>query len=139
MGRSIEQDSCSLHLATAFLSGGISAATGASAAAALGHPAGAAGGALGGLAGALIGKTVTLISENVLGDSPRGKVIANVFSAIATFFAQAGATVGVSSLLGKSITFGSACTLTAAAWGIGVAAFFVLGSCFVCCGACDPS
>jgi hypothetical protein len=46
------------------------------------------------------------------------KALKIVAVAVADFFATAGAVMGVSSLLGYSMTFGSACVLTAASLGM---------------------
>lgn len=139
MGMNVESNNCSFHLGSTAFSGIAMAASGAGAAAILGNPVGVVGGALGGLAGVLIGKPISLICDAVSGNSSCGKVVASVVSAVASFFAQAGATVGISALMGSTITFGSACTLTALTWGLALPAIIAVGCCFLCCGACASS
>lgn len=100
---------------------GLCSGAGALAAVALANPVGAAGGAIMGGVGFLVGRPVEYISTKVFNtDKEDASLISRVVGAATGFFASVGATVAIASLLGVSITFGSACILSLVTTGIAV-------------------
>jgi hypothetical protein len=107
---------------------GLSAASGAIAAVALSNPLGAAGGAIAGLGVSLFSGTIGKMCDEVTGaDNKTAGTIRKTIAAVASFFASAGALMGISSAAGYTMSFGAACAFTATTAGIG--AGIALGIC----------
>ena len=103
---------------------GFAAGSGAVAALALTNPIGAAGGAIVGVTGALGAMSIQYVCGKVLGkDKKMPALVSKIISAVAGFFAAAGAAFGVSTALGYSVTFGAACMLSAATFGVALGVF----------------
>ncbi|MEX1012079.1 MAG: hypothetical protein WDZ27_00105 [Waddliaceae bacterium] len=100
------------------------AGSGAVAALALSNPVGAFGGAIVGTAGALGAISFHHAFGKIFHADKNGPgVISKVLSAVAGFFASAGAVFGVSSVTGHAVTFVAACTLSAATFAIALGVF----------------
>ncbi|MEX1012098.1 MAG: hypothetical protein WD595_04770 [Waddliaceae bacterium] len=95
------------------------------AAVAISSPIGPAVGAVAGGVGYLAGRAVEYVCVKAFNmNSKLAIVVSTITSIVAGFFATAGATLGVSSAFGYSMTFGAACALTGVSFGIGLGVLF---------------
>lgn len=129
----VECNSCGQLLGLSVFSSAISGVSGAIAASALRNPVGATGGAAAGVIGVVAGIPIQALSERIFGESPMGKVAGMIVSAVGSFFAQVGISMGIAKAMGTQISFGSACVLAGTTIGIALPIIIGVGCCLACC------